>query len=344
MTIIEHGGDTIEAEAIEMELTEPILTVAQQEVNHLVLTIIEAQAIPSWMLMAITRIEILVRVTSQISKSFHLILNCVRMNYIHDNGYTFLVGSVYEIFQFFRCTESTACRKETAHVITEGAIIRMLLNRHDLDAVVAILDDARQNVLLELRVSSHLLSILSHTDVALIDQERSGLWLEVFFLPDVRLRIPNLGREYFGLLILHHSSCPSRDSLAFATFPMNFHLKEVAVPHCLLGEFQLPVSCAFYTLSTVLRGLLPIVEVTYQINVRGIRCPLTEDPSTSGLVQTKVLVTIGKVTQRLLSILGQLVHLPECMLMTSTDGIFIRFQVWVVLDEPNMFWCARFLS
>lgn len=92
-----------------------------------------------------------------------------------------MVGSVYEFFQFFRCAESTACRKETAHVITEGAIIRMLLNRHDLDAVVAILDDARQNVLLELRVSSHLLSILSHTDVALIDQERSGLWLEVFF-------------------------------------------------------------------------------------------------------------------------------------------------------------------
>ena len=64
MTVIEHGCNTVKTETIEMELIEPILAVAQEEVDDFILAIVEAKTVPSRMLMAVTRIEILVRITS----------------------------------------------------------------------------------------------------------------------------------------------------------------------------------------------------------------------------------------------------------------------------------------
>ena len=118
----------------------------------------------------------------------------------------------------------------------------MFLDSHDLDAVVTVLDDARQYILLELSIGSNLLCILAHTDMALINQERSGLCLESLLLPLVRLWIPNLRRENLGLLILYYALSPCRDSLAFATFPVHLHLVEVTVLQCLLRKLQLPVA------------------------------------------------------------------------------------------------------
>ena len=64
MTVIEHGCNAVETETIKMELIEPILAVAQEEVDDFILAIVEAKTVPSRMLMAVTRIEILVWITS----------------------------------------------------------------------------------------------------------------------------------------------------------------------------------------------------------------------------------------------------------------------------------------
>ena len=61
--LVEPEADT-ETETIEVELIEPVLAVAQEEVDNLILAIVEAKTVPSRMLMAVTRIEILVRITS----------------------------------------------------------------------------------------------------------------------------------------------------------------------------------------------------------------------------------------------------------------------------------------
>lgn len=57
-----------------MELIEPVLAVAQQEVDDFILSIVEAETVPSRMLMTVARIEILVRIASEITQSFNLIL------------------------------------------------------------------------------------------------------------------------------------------------------------------------------------------------------------------------------------------------------------------------------
>ena len=43
VAVVEHGSDTIEAIAIEMEFLKPVLAVGKQEMEHLVVAIVEAK-------------------------------------------------------------------------------------------------------------------------------------------------------------------------------------------------------------------------------------------------------------------------------------------------------------
>ena len=115
-------------------------------------------------------------------------------------------------------------------MVAERAIIGMLLDGHDLDAVVSVFDDTWEHIVLELCVGAYLLSVLSHTDVALVDEQRIDIGLEFFLLPYVRLlRVPHLCGEDFGVLVLHHASGPCGDTLPLASVPVHMHLIEVAV-------------------------------------------------------------------------------------------------------------------
>ena len=73
--IVKHRGDTVETETVEVELLQPILTVREQEVEHVVLTIVKAERIPCRMLMTITGIEELVGIACKISESLDFILH-----------------------------------------------------------------------------------------------------------------------------------------------------------------------------------------------------------------------------------------------------------------------------
>jgi ABC-type dipeptide/oligopeptide/nickel transport system ATPase component len=87
----------------------------------------------------------------------------------------------------------------------KGAIIRMLLDSHNLNAVVTILDDTWQHILLKFCISANLLSILCHTDMTFIDEQRCHIWSEGFLLPFIWFRIPNLSRENLGLVVLYYA-------------------------------------------------------------------------------------------------------------------------------------------
>ena len=58
-----------------MELIEPVLAVAEQEVQHLVLAVVEAEAVPCRMLAPASRIEILVGVSGKVAQSLNLVLH-----------------------------------------------------------------------------------------------------------------------------------------------------------------------------------------------------------------------------------------------------------------------------
>ena len=89
-----------------MEFVKPILTVRQQEVHHLVFTIVEAEAVPLVVFTTVTRIEILVWITTEISQTLNLILHSMRVNEVHDDSKSVLVGLINQLLQFLRSTEA----------------------------------------------------------------------------------------------------------------------------------------------------------------------------------------------------------------------------------------------
>ncbi len=221
VTVVEHRGDTIETETVEVELFEPVLTVRQEEVDHLVLAVVETEGVPCRMLMTVAGIEELVGVASQIAKTFHLVLHGMRVHNIHDDGNTVLVGGIDEFLQLVGSAETAGGSKERAHMIAERAIVRMLLDSHHLNTVIAILDDTWEHVVLELRIGAYLLGILAHSDVALVDEQRRLVGLELLLTESVGfLRIPYLCGENLCIVVLNHTTAPGRNTLAFATIPL----------------------------------------------------------------------------------------------------------------------------
>ena len=67
VAIVEHRRHTIEAEAVEVELLQPVFAVREEEMDYLILTVVEAQTIPGGMLMHASCVEELIRIASQVS-------------------------------------------------------------------------------------------------------------------------------------------------------------------------------------------------------------------------------------------------------------------------------------
>ena len=124
------------------------------------------------MLMTVAGIEILVGVAGKIAQTLDFVLHGMRVNDVHDDGNALGMGRIDKGLQLLGCAETARRGKERTHVVAEGAVVRVLLYGHNLNAVVACLDHARQHIVLEFRVGSHLFGILSHADVALINQQR----------------------------------------------------------------------------------------------------------------------------------------------------------------------------
>ena len=137
---------------------------------------------------------------------------------------------INELLQFLRRTEAATGSKERRYMIAKRTIVGVLLNSHHLNTVIAILNDTRQDILAELVIRTHLLSVLSHAYMALIDKQRTLLGLEVFLLEIIFFcRIPHLSREYLRILVLYHTTAPCRNTFTFATVPLHFHLVKLTM-------------------------------------------------------------------------------------------------------------------
>ena len=219
----------------------------------------------------------------------------------------------------------------------------MFLNGHDLNTVVTVGHHSGQDIFLEFGISTHFLGILSHTDVTFVDEQRVLVGFKTFLLPGIRLlRIPHLCREYLGGLVLHHTLCPCRNTLTRPTVPIDMHLEKIAVFHALFGYLEFPVACALDACGLVFVCLLPVVEITHQIDGGCVGCPFPEHPSSFHLVQSVVVVSTGKVFKSLLAIACQLVDFPHGMVVSALDGILKRLQIAVVLYQSDVF--RRILS
>ncbi len=228
-------------------------------------------------------------------------------------------------------------------MVAEGAVIGMLLDGHDLYGVVAVLGHAWQHVVAELHVGAHLLGVLAHAHVALVDEQRVLLRPEASLLPHVgHGGVPHLRGEYLRLVVLHHTAAPGGYALALASVPVDAHLVQLSVLQVFLLQLQLPVARAFYALAAVALILAPVVEVADEVDVGGVGCPLAEHPPARQLMQAVVEVAGGKVREGALAVLRQLVQLPHGVVVAPADGLLIGFQPRIVLHDADVDGGLRF--
>ena len=214
-----------------------------------------------------------------------------------------------ERLQILWSSETARRRKETADMIAERAIVRMLLHRHYLYAVVSVLYDTRQYVVTEFGVCAHFLRILPHADMALINEQRAFYGTELLLFPHIRsLRFPHLCRENLRFLILYHTPCPRGDTLSLTSVPAYAHLVKVAMLKSFGRELQFPVACALNALCLILVCFLPAVKVAYEIQLRCIGRPLAEHPAAGCFMKPVIVVTACKVLKCLLSATRKLTY------------------------------------
>ena len=101
---VEHRGDTIETETVELILLHPEAAVGEQEGYDIILRVVEAERIPSGMLATITRIEVLVGVASKVAQALELVLHGVRLHHIHNHCNAVGVSLIDELLQLLGST------------------------------------------------------------------------------------------------------------------------------------------------------------------------------------------------------------------------------------------------
>ena len=128
-------------------------------------------------------------------------------------------------------------------MIAKRAIIWMLLYCHNLQTIVAVCNNSWKNVLSKLFVRANSLSILRHTDMAFVYEQRICAWFEIFYLELVRIcGIPHLGTEYLCVFVLYNSSAPCWNSFSASSVPINAQFIKVAVFHGVFRQKDFPYS------------------------------------------------------------------------------------------------------
>ncbi len=77
-----------------MKFLQPIFAVAQQEMQHVIFSVIETETVPRGVFVTVAFVEKLIRVAREIAEPFDFILDGVTVNNIHDDGKTHLVRGV----------------------------------------------------------------------------------------------------------------------------------------------------------------------------------------------------------------------------------------------------------
>ena len=136
--------------------------------HSLVLAIVKAARPPCRMTSLRTSVEIQVLASVELAEPFGLIVNRMRMHYIHHDSDSEPMGIIHQGLELLRCAETRAERKEIGHLIAERAVIRMLLKSHYLYRVIAQVSHLGKYITPEILKSTDTFLLSGHSDMALI--------------------------------------------------------------------------------------------------------------------------------------------------------------------------------
>ena len=149
---VEHRGHRVHAQPVHVVLVEPVQRVRHQEVADLVAAVVEDLRAPVGVL-AEARVGVLVQRSAVELREAVLVAREVRRHPVHDHAEAGLVAAVHEVHEVLGRAEARRGREVAHHLVTPGAVERVLGHAHQLDVRVPLLEHVRDQLVGESRAS-----------------------------------------------------------------------------------------------------------------------------------------------------------------------------------------------
>ena len=94
--VVEHAGDAVEAEAVEVEFVDPVAGVGEEEVEDFGFSVVEAAGVPGGVVAAFAGVEVLVGGAVEAGEAFGFVFDGVGVDEVDDDGDAGLVAGVDE--------------------------------------------------------------------------------------------------------------------------------------------------------------------------------------------------------------------------------------------------------
>ena len=333
MVEVEHRSHAIEAEAVEVEILHPIAHIREQELQRLLLAVVEQFGVPKVVVAALACMKILeisaVKEVDALADVFHR----VGMNEVHDDQQAHAVRCVNQLHQILGRTETRTRREEIGDMVAKRAVIRMLGDGHELDGVVAVRLDARQDVLGEFLVGTYPFGLLRHAHVRLVNQQRLAVQLRRGVLIYIRCgRIPELAVIVLGAFVLNHALDIHGNALMLPDLRLHHDLQLAAMREPMgklaVGQEDFPDAVA----DVLQRAFVavPAVELTHQREVMRSGRPFAIPPAVATLVvvEAQELVRRGESPEATVTI-DNIVKPP----FVAVVAVVHRLRDWI---EPGV--------
>ena len=270
--------------------------------QHFLLAVVEKAAVPVRVhAVALAGAEILSAGTVKIVQTFGHILDRVGVHHIQQHGNAESMSGIDEVLQIIRRAEAVAGRKEGGNMVAERAIVRVLLNGHNLHHVVPQFCHAGQHLIRKLAVAVDAPLLARHAHMSLIDERRLYIgWIPAGILPFVRLGgFPDDAAVVEGGGILLSVANPGGHAVVVRIIrPHHMNLDMLAMLQCICRQAQLPhaIRIAGHGISLA----VPEIEIADKIHSPSPRGPLAVHPlSRSGItIESHAGVGFGKIHQR----------------------------------------------
>ena len=135
----------------------------------------------------------------------------VGVNYIDNYAKAKTMRLVYEVLEIIgRALAWRGCEK-TSYVVSKATVVCVFLDCHQLNTVVAQIDNPRQNLVSKFSVLCDTTMHWAHANMSFVNFERPWFLLYAWVLKyEFCLRIEKDSVKKFAIAVLAHVSCPSR--------------------------------------------------------------------------------------------------------------------------------------
>ena len=206
VVVVEHGGDTIEAEAVKVVLGHPEFQIAQQEVDDAGLAVIKALGVPGRVIAFRAVVEELPSGAVEHIDALGGVLYGVGVHNVQQDSQAHLMGLIHQVFQIIRLSEPAGGSVEIGHLVAKTTIIGMLHNGHELDGVVTRSLDPGQHQVRKLPIGANLSFLLSHAHVSLVNKQ-GILPAEIAVCPMENLSVVcDLADPFHATLLLNNAA------------------------------------------------------------------------------------------------------------------------------------------